>query len=393
MGMESEKSGARVKRKRFQGLVWEIVVSLAVLMISSLVLIGTVVILMAQYQQEYQTFTPFILILYIILFAIVVSIFGYLVLNRVVLKPLSKLVEATERVAEGDLDFKVDFSEGRQDDVENEITHLADAFNRMTERLKINQAALKEYVRDLEQVNEDLKRTQDQLIFSEKLASVGHLAAGVAHEIGNPLSAILGYLEILERRPELKPEDLDMLRRVKDEVDRIHRIIKDLLDFSRPQEEEREEVDLNRVIKEALRLMEIQKGFKGIQVELDLEDSLPCLHGSLNQVKQLLINLTLNAVDAMEGEGTLTLGTRLIHSADGSGEIEFSVKDTGAGISREDQRRIFDPFYTTKEPGKGSGLGLSICQRIVEGLSGRMELESETGKGTTFFIRIPEARR
>jgi two-component system NtrC family sensor kinase len=393
MGMESEKSGARVKRKRFQGLVWEIVVSLAVLMISSLVLIGTVVILMAQYQQEYQTFTPFILILYIILFAIVVSIFGYLVLNRVVLKPLSKLVEATERVAEGDLDFKVDFSEGRQDDVENEITHLADAFNRMTERLKINQAALKEYVRDLEQVNEDLKRTQDQLIFSEKLASVGHLAAGVAHEIGNPLSAILGYLEILERRPELKPEDLDMLRRVKGEVDRIHRIIKDLLDFSRPQEEEREEVDLNRVIKEALRLMEIQKGFKGIQVELDLEDSLPCLHGSLNQVKQLLINLTLNAVDAMHGEGTLTLGTRLIHSADGSGEIEFSVKDTGAGISREDQRRIFDPFYTTKEPGKGSGLGLSICQRIVEGLSGRMELESETGKGTTFFIRIPEARR
>ncbi len=387
--------------RRFQGLVWEIVVSLAVLMISALVLIGAVVLLMRQYQGEYQTFTPFILMLYILLFAIVISVFGYLVLNQVVLKPLRVLVKATERVAEGDLDFRVDLSEGKSEGsggsersgravTENEITHLAEAFNRMTERLKQDQIALHGHVKNLEQVNQELERTQNQLIFSEKLASIGHLAAGVAHEIGNPLSAIRGYLEILERKPELKPEELDMLRRVKDEVERINRIIRDLLDYSRPQGEMKEQVNLNEAIEEALRLMETQKGFKGIELELDLAEELTALQGDKNQIKQLLINLILNALDALSGKGYLKFGTRLLEAADGSAEIELRVSDTGIGIARENQRKIFDPFFTTKEPGKGSGLGLSICQKIVDSMSGLIEVESEPGAGTTFIVRFPQ---
>ncbi len=383
--MNAEKNTS----KRFQGLVWEIVVSLSVLMISALLLIGTVVILMQQYQAEYQTFTPLILLLYIVLFAAVISVFGYLILNRVVLRPLRLLVEATEKVAEGNLDYRVDLSEGDRELGGNEIKHLADAFNRMTERLKDNQTSLQEYVKNLERVNRDLERTRNQLIFSEKLASVGHLAAGVAHEIGNPLSAILGYLEILERKPELKPEELDMLRRVKDEVNRIHRIIKDLLDFSRPQEDRKDRVNLNEAVRDSLRLMETQKSFRGIDVELDLEEGLPEVVGSLNQIKQLLINLILNALDALEGKGTLKISTRLERPAEGDAQIEFRVVDTGIGIPEENRLRIFDPFFTTKEPGRGSGLGLSICQRIVEGMSGTIDMESEPDAGTTFIIHFP----
>jgi signal transduction histidine kinase len=354
-----------MNNKRFTGLLWEIVISLALLMVSALVLIGAVVLLMWQYQGEYQTFTPFILMLYILLFAIVISVFGYLVLNRVMLRPIRLLLEATEKVAAGDLDFRVDLSEGRQAVSGNEITHLADAFNRMTERLKDNQTDLREHLQNLEKVNRDLKRTQDQLIFSEKLASIGHLAAGVAHEIGNPLSAILGYLEILERKPELNTEELDMLKRVKSEVNRIHHIIKDLLDYSRQQDETIEEVRLNAIIKDTMRLMEPQKTFKGIEVDLELDDSIP------------------------QGKGTLGLTTKILKTDDGLEDIELSVSDTGTGIPEENQKKIFEPFFTTKEPGKGSGLGLSICQRIVESMSGKIEVMSGAGKGTVFIIRFP----
>ena len=364
-----------------KSIITEVVVNFSVLMTGALVLISVVVLWIWAYQEELQSFTPLIVILYVLLFSAVIAGFGYVLLSRVVVRPLRQILEATERLAQGDLSVRVGALE------ENELGALAQAFNRMTEQLELQQQDLRAHLSTLERVNRELERTQNQLIFSEKLASVGRLAAGVAHEIGNPLSAILGYLELLKRHSGLGSEESDLLQRIEKELSRIHRIIRELLDYSRPAREEGEEVLVNEVVSAAVDLVSTQKGFPAIETVLRLDHGLPAVRGSRHQLQQLLVNLILNAVDAMARGGRLTILTGL-HKVGGS-EVEIRVEDTGEGIPRENLRRIFDPFFTTREPGQGTGLGLSICSRIVDSMNGRIEVESEPGRGSVFTVILP----
>jgi two-component system NtrC family sensor kinase len=365
-----------------------------------------------------------VLLFSIILDALVLIAFGSLLLSRVLVKPLKDLVQLTKRISEGH------FHESIEVTSTNEIGQLITSFNRMLERLKVHQEDLENYLRSLESANKQLKQAQEELVRSEKLASIGRFAAGVAHEVGNPLGAILGYTSMLQKNGFDAEESKDYLKRIEKEIQRINRIVRELLDFARPSRGEIREVEINVVVENALSLLSYQKSFRNIETRLGLQPDLPRVRGDESQLSQVFINLILNAVDAMPSGGVLKIETenyvveelpvdhfRQFYSPRRSSDPEASdyshlrkpnplsailskfsrgerlvkvrVSDTGVGIKREDIERIFDPFFTTKPPDKGTGLGLSISLKIVETMGGIMRVESEVGMGAIFEIFFP----
>ncbi len=359
---------------------------------------------------------------------VVLLIFGGFLLSHVLVKPLRDLARLTQRISEGD------FSETIQVTSKNEIGQLIDSFNRMILRLKENQESIESYLESLEITNRKLKEAQEELLRSEKLASIGRFAAGVAHEVGNPLGAILGYTSILEGGGVSEEEGRDYLKRIEREIERINRIVRELLDFARPSKQEVKDVEVNPVVENALSLLSYQKNFKNIQTELKLHPRLPCIRGNETQLSQVFINVILNAVDAMPQGGILRIETgpfvveylvtepiRRLHPRRRRGDpaesdyshlrkpdplsamltkfskgdtlAKIQISDTGTGIGKEDLKRIFDPFFTTKDPDKGTGLGLSVSLRIVESMGGEIKVESELGKGTKFEIYFPAVKQ
>jgi signal transduction histidine kinase len=367
-----------------------------------------------------------IILITIVFQSIVLIIFGSFLLSRVLVKPIKDLVRLTQKISGGDFSQKIEVT------AINEIGQLIGSFNRMVERLKENQESLENYLESLESTNKQLKQAQEELIRTEKLASIGRFAAGVAHEVGNPLGAILGYVSILQKEGIDHEESKDYLKRIEKEIDRISRIVRELLDFARPSKFEIKEVEVNKVIESALSLLSYQKNFKNIETQLDLQPNLPMIQGDDSQLSQVFINIILNAIDAMPNGGTLTIqtGTHVVENLDvdrlqgiytrrrksdpmesdysrmrksdplaallkkfseGDRLVKIRISDTGVGIKKEDLENIFDPFFTTKAPDKGTGLGLSISLRIVESLGGEIRVESEVGKGTTFEVYFPAA--
>ncbi len=365
-----------------------------------------------------------IILITIVLDAIVLIIFGSLLLSRVLVKPIKDLVRLTQKISEGD------FSQKIEETSRNEIGQLIGSFNRMIERLKENHESMENYLESLELANKKLKQAQEELIRTEKLASIGRFAAGVAHEVGNPLGAILGYTSILQKEGMDHEESKDYLKRIEKEIDRINRIVRELLDFARPSKFEIKDVEIHLVIENTLSLLSYQKNFKNIESRLDLQSDLPKIKGDESQLSQVFMNIILNAVDAMQNGGILTIQTRthIVEALDedrfqrvyprrrrgdpmesdysrkrkadpltalfkkfseGDQLVEIRISDTGIGIRKEDLENIFDPFFTTKAPDKGTGLGLSISLRIVESLGGEIKVTSEIGKGTTFEIYFP----
>jgi two-component system NtrC family sensor kinase len=360
----------------------------------------------------------------IILDAIVLIVFGSLLLSRVLVRPLKDLVLLTQKIGSGNLNEKIEVTS------RNEIGQLIDSFNLMTERLKEKQKSLDNHLGSLELANRKLKQTQEELIRTEKLASMGRFAAGIAHEVGNPLGAILGYTSILERDGINQEESKDYLKRIEDEIERINRIVRELLDFVRPSEFEIRDVEINKVVESALSLISHQKNFKMIRSQLELQQDLPTIRGDESKISQVLINIILNAIDAMPNGGVLTIRTEdtIVRNAlddpvqefysprrredpmesdyshlrkpdpfatffskfsKGDRLVKIGISDTGIGIEEEDLRRVFDPFFTTKAPDKGTGLGLSVSLRIVESMEGEIRVKSETGKGSTFEVYFP----
>jgi signal transduction histidine kinase len=297
----------------------------------------------------------------------------------------------------------------------------------MLQRLAENKEELRQHISSLEQANLELQRAQQEVIFSEKLASVGRLAAGIAHEIGNPIGIVLGYLELLQRKDTDENERLEVVGRMSTEIQRVNQTIRQLLDFSRPSSNQREAIPVHPLIRETLDVIEHQFRKKDIEVVLELEAQADTVFANADQLKQVFLNLMVNAADAMEGTsdraqgGELHVRTRAV--ADGSsilgksgaqplrrrtdpatadyshlrrsritpGEswLQIQFADTGIGIPKEDQERVFDPFYTTKEVGKGTGLGLSVSIQIIETLGGRMDLSSNFGEETRITIQLP----
>ncbi len=372
----------------------EIVINITILMIAGIGLIGIVVLRMTQANYPLEVVRKWML-LYIVLDSLVLIAFGSYLISRIIVRPLKNMVRATERIAEGDLEHQVEVPG------ENEMGMLARSFNRMVERLKENKGLLEEHIQSLEKLNQELKLTQEELIRSEKLATVGRLAAGVAHEIGNPVGAILGYAEILLKGGG-EEERQELLRRIEAEINRINKIVRDLLDLARPSKTSMEEVDAKQVVEDCISLLSSQKVLNGIEVDLEFGDGLPPITADRDRLHQVMVNLLLNAADAMPGGGELTINVGADVSvgpykgdAKRSGEevgkefLEITVSDTGKGVSQNDLPKIFDPFFTTKEPGKGTGLGLAICQRIIESFGGNIRLESKVGGGTRVRIMLP----
>lgn len=362
----------------------EIILNMSILMIAAIVLIAIMINWMHSYLiADYITYARFLLIPYVIMFALTVAVFGWRLISKLILAPLRELLDATHQVADGDLSTRVHITEN------NEMGRLSAAFNEMTSRLEKNSWEVLHSLEQTRRLNQNLAQTQSELLSSEKLASVGRLAAGVAHEIGNPLSAIAGYMDILSRRDYLEGRDREMTERIQDEVKRISEIIKELLDYSRPQDKSVSSIGLNEYINSSLTLMSGQKGFDKIEVDLRLGE-IPDFMANYSSVQQLIMNLVLNAVHVMPDGGKLTIATETA-KLEGRDGVELTVTDTGPGIAAELLDKIFDPFFTTKDPGQGTGLGLSICMGIVENMKGKISVESNTGRGAIFKVWLPAA--
>ncbi|MBF0557683.1 MAG: PAS domain-containing protein [Nitrospirae bacterium] len=232
------------------------------------------------------------------------------------------------------------------------------------------------------------KEMESRLIQSEKMASLGVLSAGMAHEIKNPLAIILKGIELLEVSP-LKDSVHDVLDMMKDAVYRANRITKDLLIFSREKSPELEEIDLSKVTDETLSIVEHIFKFRQITIVKNFSFDLPRIRVDSNQMKQVLINLLTNASDAMPDGGVITITASKSPNTDAGNIMQLVIADTGRGITKEDTRKIFDPFYTTKKTSGGTGLGLSVVKGIIEKHKGTIRIESETGKGTSIIIELP----
>jgi len=279
-------------------------------------------------------------------------------ISRWVTRPIAHLVEATGRLAQGDMGVRVP-TQGR-----GELAQLGEAFNRMVERLQ---------------------ETQDRLLHKEKLASMGQLAAGVAHEINNPLGTIqLFSSAALKDLPENDPrrEDLHVIQR---ETERCKVIVGSLLNFARQQDVLAEATDVHDLLDRAVEAVAHQAGFAGVAIERSYGADLPLIQADSSQLQQVFVNLMNNAADAMDGRGRITLRTRKVDAT----SVEVEVTDTGCGIPEEQLSKLFTPFFTTKPPGKGTGLGLSITYGIVKMHRGQIRAKSRVGQGSTFTVTLP----
>lgn len=356
-------------------------------------------------------------LLYVGLLIGVLVLLGSYLLSKHVVRPLRRLTVISEKIASGD-SREVSWNGYPA----NEVGRLAQALRIMSETLEEKQLALEQKIRDLEAANKALLEAQRALVRSEKLACVGRLAAGIAHEIGNPIGSILGYLELLlgESRD---PTQRDCLLRVKGEAERIQRTVRALVDVGRPSDQRWEEVDLKKTVDEILAVLKAHPGMKGVELHWEPPQQVYRLWANPDQMRQVLLNLLLNAMDSIGGKGSITVRvggaerlpreTELVPAprrrsdpADrdfrairkitplamdgGRGPFVFvQVEDTGVGIPSQDLERLFEPFFTTKEPGKGTGLGLTVCFGIVESYGGKIQVQSEPGKGSIFTVFFP----
>jgi two-component system NtrC family sensor kinase len=315
----------------------------------------------------------------------------YLFITTGITNPLRDIVVATEKIAQGDLSHEVKIQS------RDEIGHLAESFNQMVRELKHAQQELTEWGETLEKRvadrTEALEKAQYQLIRSEKLASLGKLAAVVAHEINNPLAGILTYIKLLLKItgkvpfPVSRSEEMRSYLSVMDtEMGRVTRIVKDLLTFARRSKPRIEKVNVNSIVEQSLSLLENKLKLQNIQLQTLLDDTLPLIPCDFSQIQQVLMNLIINGTEAMSEGGELTIKTD--HTADDE-FVEIEVADTGAGIPDEHLSKVFDPFFSTKEAGKGVGLGLSIVYGIVNEHRGSIDVKSKIDKGTTFTIKLP----
>ncbi len=298
--------------------------------------------------------------------ALTASIF----LANTILKPIKHLVFASERLAQGDLTHRV------KPESKDEIGELAKTFNFMTDSLKERDERLK-------------KHAQQKIMESERLATIGQLAAGVAHELNNPLGGILIYSHLLLENLDNNDPKRENLEKIVNQATRCKGIVKGLLDFSRQTEPKVELIDVNELLKAALSLVENQTLFQNIKISKDFTPSPPPVMVDGAQIQQVFINIILNAAEALEGKGELRIQTGV---SDDKHFLEIRFTDTGCGISEENIERLFEPFFTTKEVGHGIGLGLAISYGIIQRHKGTIEVKSQVGKGTTFTIRLPVAK-
>ncbi|MBN9160659.1 MAG: HAMP domain-containing histidine kinase [Myxococcales bacterium] len=325
--------------------------------------------------------------LYMTVFAIAILAFAYIVLTRAIVRPIEELARAADRVASGGRDLDLP-SQGAR-----EIAELGSSVRAMTARLLKEEQALRSKVEELTTTTKRLGETREQLAGSERMASVGKLAAGVAHEIGNPIAAIMGMHDLIEDAETTDDVRADSLKRMRKETERIHVVVRDLLDYARPEESPAAirpaRALVSEVIDDALNLVRPQREFKAIETKVDLEPDL-AVALSPQRLTQVLLNLLLNAgaaISVAASDKTPTVTVRAKRLEDGVVRIE--VEDNGPGVPKDIAPRIFDPFMTTKDVGAGTGLGLAVCRGIVEGAKGRIFVDADYADGARFIVELP----
>ena len=286
--------------------------------------------------------------------------------SRRITRPIERLSEAAHVVGRGQFDVKIESSS------RDEIGELAGSFNQMASELHTREEAL--------------EQAQAALVQSEKMAAFGQLGAGIAHEVKNPLAGILGYAQLALRKLENGNPLQKNLLIIEKETKRCKTIIDNLLKFARQEKTVHEPMEVNRIVQDSMVIMDHQLGINQVKLEKSLSEGLPSVLGNANQLQQVLMNLMINAQQAMEGKpGKVSISTQLSDS----GPVEIRVADNGPGMTEEVRAKIFEPFFTTKPAGKGTGLGLSVTYGIIKDHRGEIRVESEPGKGATFIITLP----
>ena len=335
--------------------------------------------------------------------------------GKLVGDPIQKLVEAMSRAEKGDLETEAHIQS------EDELGQLGRNFNRMLRTIRETHEQNIQLLRQVSQFNEELtgrieaatselaKRneqlrllnealfeSQRQLSQSEKLAAVGQVTAAMAHQIGTPLNSISGYLQLILQDGNLQSKDQGRLKIIESQLDRLADSVKNLLSFTRQPKPQLKSLEVNEVLEELIHLSEPWFLARNVKLAKHLSPNLPPILGDPTHLQTLFLNLITNALDAMPKGGVLTIKTRQRLPSPSPKEerwLEIAMTDTGIGITEESKKRIFEPFFTTKKMGEGTGLGLAICEKIIKDHSGRIEIESEVGKGSTFLISLPVLER
>jgi two-component system NtrC family sensor kinase len=327
-------------------------------------------------------------LIYTILAILGVAVLISAFVRRMLGGPLRALTEGTHRLGSGDLGYQIPVQSS------GELQDLANSFNTMSCQIQEAHNEINAWNRTLEerveQKTRELSGAQEEMLRVERMASIGKLAAVVAHEINNPLAGILTYSKLLKKRlsrePQPNAENISMLDLMESESRRCGEIVKNLMTFARPTSMNMEPSDLNAVIDRCVRLVQHQLTLKSVELHLDLDPKLPAVRCDTGQIEQVILALVMNAIDALPNGGNLSLSSRKTANSDG---IQIEVRDDGVGMPREVLAKMFEPFFTTKEHGRGLGLGLAISRNIVDRHGGRIEVSSEPGHGTVFTITLP----
>jgi len=327
-------------------------------------------------------------LLYTVLAILGVAVLSVAFVQRMLAGPLRALTEGTKRLGLGELGYQIRLKSS------GELQELANSFNTMSCQLDEAHGEINAWARTLEervkQKTRELRGAQEEMLRVERMASIGKLAAVVAHEINNPLAGILTYAKLLKKRlsraPEPNAENVSMLDLVESESRRCGEIVKNLMTFARPTSMNREPSELNSVIDRCVRLVQHQMKLKNIELHPNFEKDLPLVRCDPGQIEQVILALVMNAIDAMPNGGNLTLSSRKGPDAE---HIQVEVRDDGVGMPPDVLANMFEPFFTTKEHGRGLGLGLAISRNIVDRHGGRIEVASEPGRGTAFTITLP----
>ena len=296
---------------------------------------------------------------------ILAVVIGYFLTNSI-MQPINVIYKGTQKLAGGDLSFRIDIK-----DAQKEIATLGHAFNFMASSIKERDEQL-------------LKYTKGEIMKSERLAMIGRLAASVAHEINNPLGGILLFSGLLIKKAPPDEKFRENLERIEREAKRCQYIVQGLLDFAREREPKKEIIDINDVVEKTIMLFVNQPMFQNITVIKNYQPDISSVFADHAQIQQVFVNIILNSVDAMGKKGVLTITTRNVHEND---VVEIHFTDTGLGMTEEQINHIFEPFYTTKSVGDGSGLGLSISYGIIQGHDGNIKVVSAVNEGSSFIIQ------
>jgi len=319
-------------------------------------------------------------------FIFAISVVLCKILWNTVSVPISILAKGMEEVSAGNLNYTVKI------DTKDELGELAASFNAMTGDIRKAKNELVEWGSTLEkkvqEKTEAIRKAQAQLVHSEKLASLGRMAAGVAHEINSPLTGIVTFAHLLQKKFDAGTQEREDIDVIIDQANRCSNIIKGLLGFARASAADKTAVNINDILNSSLNIVRNKADFFNVKMVINYEEKLHYVKADTSQLQQVFLNMIMNAADAMDGKGTITITTKNT-TENGRDFIEIEFRDTGSGITDKNLEKIFEPFFTTKPVGKGTGLGLAVSHGIIQEHGGNIFVKTKPGKGTSFFIKLP----